>query len=249
MSENQVVTAIEKSLAQIPLDIPLYKRLKLAIEQAIQTQAFQSGSVLPGERVIAGSLSLSRVTVRKALSLLEQEGLLSRRHGSKTEIGSRVEKSMSTLTSFSEDISARGQVPGCIWISKQISRASSTEMMALGFAGNANVIRMKRVRTANGLPIAVETSVVPVRFVPSPDLIDQSLYTVLQDRGFMPERAVQRMRSRAASADDAVHLNCDPGAPLLVTERRCFLADGQIVELCETRYKGEVYDFVFELQR
>jgi GntR family transcriptional regulator len=57
------------------------------------------------------------------------------------------------------------------------------------------------------------------------------------------------MRSRAASADDAVHLNCDPGAPLLVTERRCFLADGQIVELCETRYKGEVYDFVFELQR
>lgn len=249
MAENQVIDAIGRSLHQIPADIPLYRRLKLAIEQAIQTQGFQSGSVLPGERVIASSFSLSRVTVRKALSLLEDEGLLSRRHGFKTEIGSRVEKSLSTLTSFSEDIRARGQLPGCIWISKQITRASSTEMMSLGIAGNANVVRMKRVRTANGLPIAVETSIVPIRFVPSPDLIDQSLYEVLQERGFMPERAIQRMRSRAASADDAGHLHCELGAPLLVTERRCFLADGQIVELCETRYKGDVYDFVFELQR
>jgi GntR family transcriptional regulator len=57
------------------------------------------------------------------------------------------------------------------------------------------------------------------------------------------------MRSRGASAEDAGHLHCEPGAPLLMTERRCFLADGQIVEYCETRYKGDVYDFVFELQR
>jgi len=249
MAENQVIDAIGKSLTQLPANIPLYKRLKLAIEQAIQTQAFQSGSVLPGERVIATSFSLSRVTVRKALALLDEEGLLNRRHGFKTEIGSRVEKSLSTLTSFSEDIRARGQMPGCIWISKQITRASSTEMMALGIAGNANVIRMKRVRTANGLPIALETSIVPVRFVPSPDLIGQSLYEVLAARGFMPERAIQRMRSRAATAEDADHLHCEAGSPLLVTERRCYLADGQTVELCETRYKGDVYDFVFELQR
>ncbi|KRB55242.1 GntR family transcriptional regulator [Rhizobium sp. Root708] len=249
MAQNQVIDAIEKSLDQIPGNIPLYKRLKLAIEKAIQTQTFQSGSVLPGERVIATSLSLSRVTVRKALSLLEEEGLLSRRHGFKTEIGSRVEKSLATLTSFSEDIRARGQLPGCIWISRQITRASSTEMMALGIAGDANVVRIKRIRTANSLPIAVETSVVPVRFLPSPHLIDQSLYEALQARGFLPERAVQRMRSRPASADDATHLHCEAGAPLLVTERRCFLGDGQIVELCETRYKGDVFDFVFELRR
>lgn len=249
MAQNQVIDAIEKSLDQIPGNIPLYKRLKLAIEKAIQTQTFQSGSVLPGERVIATSLSLSRVTVRKALSLLEEEGLLSRRHGFKTEIGSRVEKSLATLTSFSEDIRARGQVPGCIWISKQITRASSTEMMALGIAGDANVVRIKRIRTANSLPIAVETSVVPVRFLPSPHLVDQSLYEALQARGFLPERAVQRMRSRPATADDATHLHCEAGAPLLVTERRCFLGDGQIVELCETRYKGDVFDFVFELRR
>ena len=122
-------------------------------------------------------------------------------------------------------------------------------MMALGIAVDANVVRIKRIRTANSLPIAVETSVVPVRFLPSPHLVDQSLYEALQARGFLPERAVQRMRSRPATADDATHLHCEAGAPLLVTERRCFLGDGQIVELCETRYKGDVFDFVFELRR
>ena len=60
---------------------------------------------------------------------------------------------------------------------------------------------------------------------------------------------IQRMRSRAAMEDDALYLHCEAGAPLLMTERRCFLGDGQIVEYYLRRYKGDVYDFVFELQR
>ena len=244
-----LIELVAKELSLTAADVPLYKRLKSAIEAAIRSNAVKAGAVLPGERVLAESLSLSRVTVRKALALLEEEGLLNRRHGFKTEVGSRVEKSMSTLTSFSEDIRARGMVAGCVWISKHISRPSPTEMMALGLSANVNVIRMKRVRTADGAPIAVETSTVPTRFLPSPDLIRDSLYEALESRGFMPQRAIQRMRSRAATSEDARHLHCEVGAPLLMTERRCFLPDEQIVEYCETRYKGDVYDFVFELQR
>ena len=249
MAADSVIEMVDKALDGISPDMPLYKRLKGAIEAVIRSNAVKAGAALPGERVIAETLSLSRVTVRKALALLEEEGLLNRKHGSRTEIGSRVEKSLSTLTSFSEDIRARGQTPGCLWLSKQISRASPTEMMALGIAGNANVVRMKRVRTADGVPVAVEISAVPTRFLPSPDMIRDSLYEALETRGFLPQRAIQRMRSRAASAEDAGHLHCEPGAPLLMTERRCFLADGRIVEYCETRYKGDIYDFVFELQR
>jgi GntR family transcriptional regulator len=246
---DSLMDMVGKTLAETSPDMPLYKRLKAAIEAAIRSNTVRAGANLPGERVIAETLSLSRVTVRKALALLDEEGLLNRRHGFKTEIGSRVEKSLSTLTSFSEDIRARGQTPGCLWLSKEIGRASSTEMMALGIAGNANVLRMKRVRTADGVPIAVETSAVPARFLPSPDMVDNSLYEALQMRNLMPQRAIQRMRSRPASVEDAHHLHCEPAAPLLMTERRCFLADGRIVEYCETRYKGDVYDFVFELQR
>lgn len=249
MDADTLMERIGRELSASASSLPLYKRLKTAIEEAIRSNTLKAGAILPGERVIAETLALSRVTVRKALSLLEEEGLLNRRHGFKTEVGSRVEKSLSTLTSFSEDIRARGLVPGCLWLSKHISRPSPTEMMALGIAGNANIVRMKRVRTADGAPIAVETSAVPVRFLPSPDLVTDSLYEALDARGFIPQRAIQRMRSRAATVEDAQHLHCEAGAPLLMTERRCFLGDGQIVEYCETRYKGDVYDFVFELQR
>ncbi|AYG63792.1 GntR family transcriptional regulator [Rhizobium jaguaris] len=249
MTTDGLIELVSRELEAAAPGLPLYKRLKTAIETAILSNALKAGAVLPGERVLADTLSLSRVTVRKALGLLEEEGFLNRRHGFKTEVGSRVEKSLSTLTSFSEDIIARGLVPGCIWLSKQISRPSPTEMMALGVAGNSNVVRMKRIRTADGLPIAVEISAVPVRFLPSAEMVKDSLYEALEARGFLPQRAIQRMRSRAASVEDAQHLHCDPGAPLLMTERRCFLADGQIVEYCESRYKGDVYDFVFELQR
>ncbi|AZO41928.1 GntR family transcriptional regulator [Mesorhizobium sp. M7D.F.Ca.US.005.01.1.1] len=249
MATVNLIGLVSREMEATASDVPLYRRLKSAIEAAIRSNALKAGAVLPGERVLAEALSISRVTVRKALALLEEEGQLNRRHGSKTEIGSRVEKSLSTLTSFSEDILARGLKPGCLWLSRQISRPSPAEMMALGIAGNANVVRMRRVRTADGAPIAVEVSAVPVRFLPSPEMVQDSLYEALDARGFLPQRAIQRMRSRGASLEDAKHLHCEAGAPLLMTERRCFLADGQIVEYCETRYKGDVYDFVFELQR
>lgn len=229
--------------------VPLHKRLKSAIEAAILGNSLKPGAVLPGERLVSEALGLSRVTVRKSIASLVEEGFLRRRHGSKTEVSSRVEKSLSTLTSFSEDMSTRGLEPGCRWLSKQIVRPSPSEMMALGIAADAYVIRMKRIRTADGLPLALETSTVPTRFLPSPDLVGESLYEALEKLGAMPQRAIQRLRSRPASASDAEHLKCDIGAPLLVMERRCFLADEQIVEFSESRYKGDVYDFVFELKR
>ena len=229
--------------------VPLYKRLKGAIEEMVANGSLKSGEVLPAERVLAESLSLSRVTVRKSIEALVEDGLVRRRHGLKTEIASHVEKSLSTLTSFSEDMSSRGFEPGCVWISREIGRPSPAEMMALGAAANQHVVRLRRIRTADGTPIAIETSTVPIQFLPNPDLVDNSLYEALDQRGAMPQRAIQRMRSRPATARDGELLNCEAGACLLIMERRCFLADGQIVEFSETRYRGDVYDFVLELHR
>lgn len=228
---------------------PLYRRLKDGIQALVASGALGAGDVLPSERTLAQSLSLSRVTVRKSLAALVEEGLALRRHGARTEITSYVEKSLSTLTSFSEDIASRGLTPGCVWLSRELGRPSPAEMMGLGIPAHQTVIRLKRVRTANANPIAVETSTVPTRFLPSPVLVTESLYAALDRLGVLPNRAVQRMRARPASVDDSRHLNCATGAPLLSVERRCFLADASIVEFSETRYRGDVYDFVVELRR
>lgn len=249
MDGQALIGRLQQVMAANHSTLPLYRQLSGAIAALVSAGEIKLGDPLPGERILAEELDLSRVTVRKAIEALEEDGLARRRHGMRTEIASHVEKSLSALTSFSEDIAARGMRPGCIWISKEVGRPIPTEMMALGIASSQSVVRLKRIRTADERPIAIETSAVPARFLPSPDLVADSLYGALARLDAMPARAVQRMRSRPASESDSRLLKCEPGTPMLVMERRCFLADEQIVEFCETRYRGDVYDFVVELRR
>lgn len=228
---------------------PLYRRFEEALKQAIASSQVKRGAVIPSERVLSEALGISRVTVRKAIDDLVADGLLDRRQGAKTVVSSRLEKSLATMTSFSEDMRSRGMEPGCIWISREISRPSPAEMMALGISGSEKVARLKRLRTADGTPIAIEMATLPARFVPDPQAVKESLYDYLETAGALPVRALQRMQSKPAGEEERLLLEAPEDTSLLVMERRCFLADGQIVEFTQTKYRGDVYDFVIELRR
>lgn len=228
---------------------PLYARLSREIAHQITSGHLTPGETLPGERVLAERLALSRVTVRKAINGLAEAGQLIRRPGAGTQVARRVEKSLTRLTGFSEDIAARGLMPGCIWLRKERVRSDINEARALEIPFGSLVLRLQRIRTASGAPIAVERAVLPASIIADPTSIDQSLYVALEAVGAAPMRAVQRLRAQAASANDASHLRCDAGAPLLVMERRCFDAQGRVVECTETRYLGEAYDFITEIVR
>ena len=228
---------------------PLYRQVEMALAEAIHSSRLKRGAVIPSERTLCAALSMSRVTIRRAIEDLEADGLLHRRHGAKTVVSSRLEKSLSTMTSFSEDMRSRGLEPGCIWISKETGRPSPTEMMALGISVADEVARLRRIRTADNTPIAIETATLPLRFLPRPAEVGDSLYQALEARGAMPVRAVQRMQSTPITPEESRLLEAPPQTSLLVMERRCFLEDGQIVEFTETKYRGDVYDFVIELHR
>ncbi|GMB80012.1 GntR family transcriptional regulator [Shinella zoogloeoides] len=228
---------------------PLYRQLGRALKTAIDESVLKRGAVIPSERDLSTGLGLSRVTVRKAIDNLVSDGLLDRRQGAKTVVSSRLEKSLATMTSFSEDMRSRGLEPGCVWISREISRPSPAEMMALGIPGHEKVVRLRRLRTADTMPIAIETATLPARFVPDPDAIGASLYEYLAAHGAMPVRAMQRMQAKPATEEERRLLVTPEGTSLLTMERRCFLADDQIVEFTQTKYRGDVYDFVIELTR
>lgn len=228
---------------------PLYRQLADALKQAVAASHIKRGAVIPSERVLSQVLGISRVTVRKAIDGLVTDGFLDRRQGAKTVISSRLEKSLATMTSFSEDMRSRGLEPGCIWISRDISRPSPAEMMALGISGSEKVVRLRRLRTADGVPIAIEMATLPARFVPEPQVIGNSLYEYLETTGALPVRALQRMQAKPGTEEERRLLAAPEDASLLIMERRCFLADGQIVEFTQTKYRGDVYDFVIELMR
>jgi GntR family transcriptional regulator len=227
----------------------LYRRVQEALRTAIEGKVLAPGAAIPGERDLAARLGLSRVTVRQAIKGLVEDGLLVQRHGARTSVADRFEKPLSVLTSFSQDMIGRGHRPGATWLKAEAGPALPAEALALGLSPGAEVCRLHRLRTADGVPMALERSVVPRAYLASPDLIAASLYVALEAAGHTPVRALQRIRSDVATPEEARLLAIASGAPLLDVERRCFLADGAAVEYCRSRYRGDTYDFMVELQR
>ena len=229
---------------------PLYLRLKALIQSAIHDGRLRANDALPSEREIASLLEISRVTVRKALTDLVEEGVLTQRRGSGTFVTSsatRVEQRLSRLTSFTEDMQARGLKPSVRWLLKIVAPPTPEEAMVLGLSTGEKVIRLRRLRLADDQPMALETAVLPARLLPNPEAIGNSLYVALESAGVRPVRALQRLSAESVSEEVAEVLGVLPGSPTLHIERVSYLKDGRPVEFTKSHYRGDAYDFVVEL--
>lgn len=227
---------------------PLYLQLCHRIRLAVDAGAFGPGDALPAERDLAVQCGVSRVTVRRAIDELVREGLLLQRQGAGTFIARRVVQPLSTLSSFSQDMNARGVRAGSIWLERAVGKASPDETLALDLSIGACIARLARVRTADDEPMAIERAAIAAAFLPDPAAVEHSLYAVLQESGFSPVRAFQRLRAELATEPDAALLGIAPGSPVLHVERRSFLADGRPIEYTLSRYRGDRYDFLAELK-
>jgi GntR family transcriptional regulator len=234
-----------------PLDpaqpAPLYHQLREAVRDAIARRALSAHDALPPERDLAHALDVSRITVRKALDGLVADGLLTRRQGAGTFVAGRVEKSFSRLTSFSEDMAARGWTPSSVWISRAQGPATPEESLMLNLSPGVGVYRFQRIRYADETPMALEHALIPAACLPSMDAVETSLYAALEAAGRRPMRALQRLRAVAFTEDQAAQMQTTVGAPGLLIERRGFDATGQAVELTRSWYRGDAYDFIAEL--
>jgi GntR family transcriptional regulator len=230
-------------------DKPIYQRLADALLEAMAVTEAAGGQVLPSERRLSAELGISRVTVRRGLELIAREGRVRRQQGSQTRVVDRVQKTLSAVTGFSEELIARGSVPGHRWISRQIVLPTPSEAMSLGLSTTDRVVRLVRVRTADGRPLAIERATVPQSILPSGDMVEDSLYAALRALGCAPAQGTQRIRAGVMTEVEAKLLEAEVGAPLLIIERRCCLADGRTVEFTETRYNGAMYDFLTDIHR
>lgn len=228
---------------------PLYLQLVERVAASIACGRLKDGDALPPERLLAEGLGVSRTTVRKALDELAARGLVASRHGSGTFVATRLEQPLAHLSSFSEDMRARGREPGFVWLERGLAVPSPEEVIALSLAAGERVARFVRLRTADGEPLAVERAVIPARFLPDPEEVQVSLYAALRARGAEPVRALQHLRAAAADPADAQRLGIPPGSPVMATVRHGYLADGRPVEFTRSVHRGDRYDFVAEMRR
>lgn len=235
----------------LPMGGPLYLQLKRWIEDAITRGTINPGDALPSERDLAQRADVSRVTVRKAVQQLVQDGVLVQRHGSGTFVASqtqRVEQSLSQLTSFTEDMARRGMAVRAEWLDRGLYVASPEETIILGLAAGEQVARIARLRLTGDVPLAIERASLASTILPDPVGIGDSLYKYLEKFGARPIRAIQRIRAANIAEEDAQLLQVAVGSAGLHIERTSYLATGRVIEFTRSIYRGDTYDFVAELR-
>ncbi|MBV8464884.1 MAG: GntR family transcriptional regulator [Burkholderiales bacterium] len=228
---------------------PLYLQVSSKLSSAIGAGLWKADEALPSERILCETLDISRVTARKALDVLFEQGLIIRRQGSGTYIAPRLVQPLSRLTSFSEEIRGRGFQPASRWLSRDIGVATQEEVLRLGLSPASNVARLKRLRLADETVMAVETSTLPQTYLPQPTQVNDSLYAYLDARGTPVVRALQHIQAVNANEEIARLTEVEPGSAMLMITRIGYLESGLPIELTYSYCRNDYYDFVAELRR
>ena len=228
---------------------PLYVQLASQLAHGIRSGAYPLEHALPSERVLSESMQVSRITARKAIDLLVDKGLVVRRHGSGNFIASREPQGLTRLTSFSEQLATSGHLAQTIWLNQKVDTPDDAERTALRLPPSAQVARLNRLRLADGIPVALEVSVVPLTVLPDPQEMSGSLYEYLQSQGHAPDTAKQLLRALSADKELARHLQIPVATAVLWVTRTSFDAAGVAVEFTHTYCRSDYYTYTADLRR
>ncbi|MGQ0842427.1 GntR family transcriptional regulator [Actinokineospora sp.] len=208
------------------------------------------GRSLPGERVLAVEHGVSRSTLRRALAELTAEGRLTRVQGIGTFAGEGKLTQRLRLSSYTEDMRGHGRHPTAALLDASIGAADPELALRLGIRSGDDVLRLRRLRRADGEPMAIETARLPLGRFPglAHHVGDGSLYRVLWERyGVALDHAEETIETALAAPAEAALLGTDVGALLLLLSRHCFDTEGRPVEWVRSVYRGDRYKFVATL--
>jgi GntR family transcriptional regulator len=216
-----------------------------------------AGARLPSEAALCRRFGVSRVTLRVALADLQRRGVVNPQSGRGWFVGPGpslerpVSEEVGVLQSFTEMARSRGLRAGASVLHCLRRPAEWEEAESLGIAPGAELLSLRRLRCLNGMPVAVDHSLVQAELVPdsgASDFEDASLYEVLRRHGVRPSRADYEVQAVAADADQAHLLGVEPGAPLLSARELCVDDTGRRVERGHITYRGDRYRFRAVLQ-
>lgn len=235
------------------IPVPIYYQLQEHIKQLIESGQLQPGDMLPSEREYAKNYQISRMTVRQAITSLVNERLLYRIKGKGTFVTeSKLEQNLQQLTSFTEDMKARNMRPSSRLISFTIIPADRKLAAMLAIKESEQVYEIKRVRLAEGMPMALERSYIPVDLVPglSSEIVQHSLYQFIEEElQIKINGGSQVIEAAIANKEEVQQLHISENAPILLIQRYSRLENQTIVEFVKSSYRADRYTFMVDLQR
>ncbi|HEY2419839.1 MAG TPA: GntR family transcriptional regulator [Neobacillus sp.] len=233
--------------------IPFYHQLEEYVKQQIDSRLLTEDEAIPSEREYAEKFQISRMTVRQAINNLVLEGYLYRQKGRGTFVNKKkVEQELQGMTSFTEDMVSRGMTPSSKLLSFEILPADKKTAEELLISANDQIYKIKRIRLADGAPMALETAYIPVKLVPglTEENSNQSLYHYIEENlALSISEAKQEIEASIATLKEAEDLGIEVGAPILLMVRTSYLQSGIPFELVKSSFRADRYRFVHTMKR
>lgn len=232
---------------------PKYARIERDLRRSIGDGSLPLGSRVPSEEALRERYGVSRMTARQALERLAHAGLLVRRQGVGTFVAAtRVERVASRLLGFHEDALAHGLNPSTTVLRKGEEQVGLQDGSLLSLHPDESVLCVERLRYGGDEPIGINRVVVVppfVRALADLDYVSSFYDGVARALGVEVAEADTSIEAVAATDDVAALLQVGPGAPLLRTTRVTYLADGRLLGLTRTLYRGDRYYFALAIRR
>lgn len=225
---------------------PLWVQTAAIIAAQVADGTLPPGAKLTAERDLCTAMAVSRVTLRKALGHLVDRGILQPSHGRGWFVAQppSAREWPNELESFTATARRKHMTPGAIVTENDVRPASLDESERLDVAAGTPLLHLERVRTLDGVRIAVDRNVLPLALapgLPEVDFTGRSLFDELHAAGVVLQRAETTIEAHAADTALAAHLDVAVGAPVLVLDETLF-GDGPRPLLWSTvQYSGERY--------
>ena len=231
--------------------LPLYYQLMQELRARIEQGEWKPGDLFPSERELCETYGISRMTVRQALAELVNDGLLRRDQGRGTFVAKpKIRKRLSRLTSFTEDMRARGKQAGAQVLHLEMVPARPKVAVMLQIEVEQQVALIERLRLADGEPVGIECchlSFDGCEAILREDLT-RSLYRLLSERfGLVPTRAQEELEVGVSGSREAQILGIQHGEPVMLMRRQTLDQDQRPFEYVESVYRGDNYIFSVEL--
>lgn len=233
---------------------PLYAQVEAELASCIAGGHLKPGDQLPTESELMQRFGVSRPTIRQAIQNLATRGLVEIRRGKGTFATlPKMTQPLESLSGFVEDMQILGRNATARVIDKQIVKAGQAVARNLEVAPDTDVVRIQRVRLADGIPVSFDDTFLPLdigRKIMADDLETQPIFSLLEDKYGIPlTEAEYRLEALAAEPAIARALGVEPLTPMLVIERVSYRQGNHPIDYETLYYRGDLVRFTTRLPR
>ena len=228
--------------------VPIYRQLADLLKEQIETGIYKPGQQIPPESRFCEEYGISRVTVRKAIEILTEEGILVKQQGKGTFVAvSMIVESSNAKGSFTMSCRQNNVEPSTHFISCGPMAATGAIGKELNLQKDEHIICIKRLRCANGVPVIFETDYIASSehsYLLGADLENTSLLEVMKKNSNLIYSGFEDVLDvRYADEEQAEYLNCKRGTPVLGVYQKVFAQNNKILYINDQVILSERYKY------